>query len=233
MSLELVAYIAVLAVVAISVVVTLYFTKLRKKKEKESVQPPRKPDPAEKWRQRMQKSINIESAKQAENGLRILGLEKEILSNAIRRLYEAHAEGEITEEEREQLAERYKSRIRKVTEAISEDESIVALHELEAMQDDLTKLFNEKFEDLSNKIEELRFKVGVEVEEAIVPTPITMPSQMEEPTTPDKGSTRRTKKRTSPKPQKSRRTAAEERLEKIRSDVEKVLNRLEQMEAEA
>ena len=231
MSLELVAYIAVLAVVAISVVVTLYFTKYRKKKE--SVQPPRKPDPAEKWRQRMQKSINIESAKQAENGLRILGLEKEILSNAIRRLYEAHAEGEITEEEREQLAERYKSRIRKVTEAISEDESIVALHELEAMQDDLTKLFNEKFEDLSNKIEELRFKVGVEVEEAIVPTPITMPSQMEEPTTPDEGSTRRTKKRTSPKPQKSRRTAAEERLEKIRSDVEKVLNRLEQMEAEA
>jgi len=60
-----------------------------------------------------------------------------------------------------------------------------------------------------------------------------MPPQMEEPTTPDKGSTRRTKKRTSPKPQKSRRTAAEERLEKIRSDVEKVLNRLEQMEAEA
>ena len=179
------------------------------------------------------KSINIESAKQAENGLRILGLEKEILSNAIRRLYEAHAEGEITEEEREQLAERYKSRIRKVTEAISEDESIVALHELEAMQDDLTKLFNEKFEDLSNKIEELRFKVGVEVEEAIVPTPITMPSQMEEPTTPDKGSTRGAKKRTSRKPQKSRRTAAEERLEKIRSDVEKVLNRLEQMEAEA
>lgn len=231
MSLELAIIITVLAgAVAVAVLVILYLAKF---KEKETVPPPQNADPTERWRQRIQRSVTPESVKGAENELRTLGLEKEILSHAIRRLYEARAEGEITEEEMEQLAESYKSRMRKVNEAISEDQSIVALHELEAMQEDLTKLFNERFDEISIKVEELRSRVGIEMEEIIIPTPITMPPQMEEAPPTGKGTTRKTTKKTPRKPQKSRKTAAEERLEKIRSDVEKVLNRLEQMEAEA
>ena len=233
MSLELAIVIVLAGAAATTVLVTLYLTKFRKKREKESAPPPREPDPAERWRQRIQRSVAPESVKGAENELRTLGLEKEILSHAIRRLYEARAEGEITEEEMGRLAERYKSRMRKVNEAILEDQSIVALNELEAMQEDLTKLFNERFDEISGKIEELRSKVGIEMEEIIIPTSITMPPQMEEASLTDKGTTRKTKKKIPKKPQKSRKTAAEERLEKIRSDVEKVLNRLEQMEAEA
>jgi len=234
MSLELAVYIIVLAgAAAITVLVTLYLTKFRKTREKESAPSLQNADPVERWRQRTQKSVTPESVKGAENELRTLDLEKEILSHAIRRLYEARAEGEITEEEMERLSERYKSRMRKVNEAISEDQSIVALHELEAMKEDLTKLFDEKFDEISGKIEELRSKVGIEMEEAIIPTPITMPPQMEEAFPTDRGTTRKTKKKALRKPQKSRKTAAEERLEKIRSEVEKVLNRLEQMEAEA
>jgi len=233
MSLELAIVIVLAGAAATTVLVTLYLTKFRKKREKESAPPPREPDPAERWRQRIQRSVAPESVKGAENELRTLSLEKEILSHAIRRLYEARAEGEITEEEMGRLAERYKSRMRKVNEAILEDQSIVALNELEAMQEDLTKLFNERFDEISGKIEELRSKVGIEMEEIIIPTSITMPPQMEEAALTDNGITRKTKKKTPKKPQKSRKTAAEERLEKIRSDVEKVLNRLEQMEAEA
>lgn len=234
MSLELAIVIVLAGAAAATVLVTLYLTKFRKKREKESAPPPlQKADSAERWRQRIQRSVAPESVKGAENALRTLGLEKEILSHAIRRLYEARAEGEITEEEMGRLAERYKSRMRKVNEAILEDQSIVALNELEAMQEDLTKLFNERFDEISGKIEELRSKVGIEMEEIIIPTSITMPPQMEEAFLTDKGTTRKTKKKIPKKPQKSRKTAAEERLEKIRSDVEKVLNRLEQMEAEA
>ncbi|MCW3980248.1 MAG: hypothetical protein NWF11_02105, partial [Candidatus Bathyarchaeota archaeon] len=110
-------------------------------------------------------------------------------------------------------------------------ESIMALHELEAMQEDLTKLFDERFEDLSNKIEALRTQVGVEIKESIEATQITTPQievvQLEKPAI-MKASAKRSKR----KPQKTRKTAAEERIEKIRSEVEKVLDRLEQMEAE-
>jgi len=75
---------------------------------------------------RIERSISREDARHAREELRILDLEREILSGAIRRLYEAHAEGKITEEERERIAQTYKSRIMTVKDAISKDESLVA-----------------------------------------------------------------------------------------------------------
>ena len=91
---------------------------------------------------RIERSISRDDAIHAREELRTLDLEREILSGAIRRLYEAHAEGKITEEERERIAQTYKSRIMTVKEAISKDESLVALHELEAMQEVYFWLYN-------------------------------------------------------------------------------------------
>ncbi|MFQ6068028.1 MAG: hypothetical protein ACE5KD_00635 [Candidatus Bathyarchaeia archaeon] len=227
---ELLPYIIALVITAIAVLIVLYATRFRKKKEEESLQPSPKLEAVERWRYRAQRSISLDDAKEAREELRTLSLEREILSDAIRRLYEAHAEGKITEEERERLAKRYKSRMMKVKEAIAENESIVALHELEAMQEDLIKLFNERFDELNAKIETLRSRVRLEAEETIVPTPI--PTQIEtEPL--EKMPAKKMKKKTRRRPQKSRKTAAEERIEKIRAEVEKVLDRLEQMEVEA
>src|SRR3990170_6549507 len=90
---------------------------------------------------RISKSIQTNDASHAKDELRILDLEREILSDAIRRLYEAHAEGKITEQERERLAGTYKARMMLVKDAMTKDESLVALHELETMQEDLMKLF--------------------------------------------------------------------------------------------
>ncbi len=52
---------------------------------------------------KISKSVQSNDASQAKDELRILDLEREILSDAIRRLYEAHAEGKISEQERERL----------------------------------------------------------------------------------------------------------------------------------
>jgi hypothetical protein len=82
------------------------------------------------------KSVPSDDATHAKDELRILDLEREILSDAIRKLYEAHAEGKITEQERERLAQTYKARMMTIKEAISKDESLVALHELETMQEE-------------------------------------------------------------------------------------------------
>lgn len=225
---ELLPYILALIVTPIAVLIVLYATKLRKKEENLELSP--KLEAAERWRYRVQRSISLGDAKEANEELRILSLEREILSDAIRHLYEAHAEGKITEEERERLAKRYKSRMMNVKEAIAGSESVVVLHELEAMQEDLISLFDERFDELNAKIETLRSRVGLETEESIIPTPI--PLQIEaEPL--EKASAKKTKKKkTSRKPQKPRKTAAEERIEKIRAEVEKVLDRLEQMEVE-
>ncbi|HVP16753.1 MAG TPA: hypothetical protein VMT42_05245 [candidate division Zixibacteria bacterium] len=182
---------------------------------------------------RISKSVPAEDASHAKEELRILDLEREILSDAIRRLYEAHAEGKITEEERERLAQTYKSRMMTVKDAISKDESVVALHELEGMQQDLMKLFSERFDELTSKIEELRTKTEIKpIKEITIPpkasTTETSGSE-EKPTEEEKA-----KKKRKPAPAKpSPRTEAEKRIEEIRAEVEKVLDKLGQMEIES
>jgi MFS superfamily sulfate permease-like transporter len=178
------------------------------------------------------KSVPSDEASRAKEELRILDLEREILSDAIRRLYEAHAEGKITEEERERLAQTYKSRITTVKDAISKDESLVALHELEAMQEDLIKLFSERFDELGEKIEELRSKVEVKpIKEITIPAV----EETSDKTPSEKAASeeKEKKKRKKPVTKPSPKTEAERRIEEIREEVEKVLDRLGQMEIES
>jgi len=170
-----------------------------------------------------QHSVTAEETSKAQNELRTMDLEREILSYAIRRLYEAQAEGKITEEERDRLASGYKEKMMKIKTAISRSESIIALHELESMQDDLIKLFNERFDELNSKIEDLRVHVDIEPvkEEPVIP-------QEEERPVPPK----RQKRKTPERPPLAK-TEAEKRIEKIREEIEKVLERLGQIEVEA
>ena len=192
---------------------------------------------------RISKSIQTNDASHAKDELRILDLEREILSDAIRRLYEAHAEGKITEQERERLAGTYKARMTTVKESIGKDESIVALHELEGMQEDLMKLFSERFGELTSKVEELRSKIQVKpLKEVKIQLPTTQPSmaeEMEETSDEEEeeetgeGKEKTEKKKRKPSTEKpSVKTEAEKRIEEIRGEVEKVLDKLGQMEIE-
>ena len=185
------------------------------------------------------KSVQSNDATQAKDELRILDLEREILGDAIRHLYEAHAEGKITEQEREKLAISYKSRMMAVKESMAKDETIVALHELEGMQEDLMKMFSERFGELTGKVEELRSRIDVKTIKEIkvqMPkqqTPV-MPDQLEQTEEEEEeGEEKAKKKRKPPEERKTQKTEAEQRIDAIRSEVEKVLDKLGQMEMEA
>jgi hypothetical protein len=119
-----------------------------------------------------------------------------------------------------------------VKESMAKDETIVALHELEGMQEDLMKMFSERFGDLSSKVEELRSKIDVQpVKEVRVKMPKTL---LDEADIEDEEETKQKprKKRTAPaKP--SPKSEAEKRIEEIRNEVEKVLDKLGQMEIES
>jgi hypothetical protein len=175
------------------------------------------------------RTVSDEAATKAKEELRVLNLEREILSDALRKLYEAHATGKITEEERDRLAQTYKERMMTVKEAIAKDESIVALHELEAMQEDLIKLFNERFDEISTKIEELRTKIEAKtIKEVTIPAakPSKKPESKEKPE-------EKAKRKRRPPSKPTPMSEAEKRIEEIRAEVEKVLERLGQMEIEA
>jgi len=192
---------------------------------------------------KISKSVQTTMAASAKDELRILELEREILGDAIRRLYEAHAEGKITEQEREKLAASYKVRMNTIKESIAKDENIIALHELEGMQEDLMKLFSERFGELTSKVEELRTKIDVKpIREIPVKLPPQTPTQIEseeeeeeeeEESTETAGEEKPKKKRKPVVEKPTQKTEAERRIESIRSEVEKVLDKLGQMEIES
>jgi hypothetical protein len=223
---------AIVLVVVIACAIVVYAMRRRGKKQEK---PPEKPEIESELRGlpfKITKSVQSADASQAKDDLRILDLEREILSDAIRRLYEAHAEGKISEQERERLAGTYKSRMMTVKDSIAKDEAIVALHELESMQEDLMKLFSERFGELTSKVEELRSKIDVKIIKEIpvqMPTP-QAPAPEEEEKVEEEGEEKKKKRKPPEKP--SPKTEAEKRIEEIRSEVEKVLDRLGQMEIE-
>jgi len=193
---------------------------------------------------KVSKSIQTTMASDAKNELRTLDLERDILGDALRRLYEAHIEGKITEQERDKMAITYKNRMNLIKESISKDESIVALHELEGMQEDLMKLFSERFGELTSKVEELRGRIDVKpIREIPIKMPSQTPLQMEEEDegeeeqekseAPAGGEEKPKKKRKPPEERPSQKTEAEKRIESIQAEVEKVLDKLGQMEIES
>ena len=229
---------ATVLVVIIASAIVIYAMRKRGKKP---AKPPAQPEKELELRGlpfKVTKSVQSTDAVHAKDELRILDLEREILSDAIRRLYEAHAEGKITEQERERLAGSYKSRMLSIKNSIAKDETIVALHELEGMQEDLMKLFSERFGELTSKVEELRSKIDVKPVKEIpvqMPKPQAPSTELEE-TGEEEGEEEeekpKKKKKTSPE-KPSPRAEAEKRIEEIRSEVEKVLDRLGQMEIES
>ena len=191
---------------------------------------------------KVSKSVQTSTASNAKDELRMLDLEREILSDALRRLYEAQGEGKITEAEREKLAASYKARMMAIKESISKDETIVALHDLEGMQEDLMKLFSERFGELTSKVDELRTKIDVKpIREIPVKLPnSTPPSRMEtiedaeeEEEEADEEEKQQKKKRKPSEEKPDAKTEAEKRIDSIRSEVEKVLDKLGQMEIES
>lgn len=230
--LQIYALIIVVVGVVIACLIALYAMG-RKGRKEEKASEKMETRPKEVLPLKIVKTVSPEEAARAKEELRILDLEREILSDAIRKLYEAHAEGKITEEERDRLAQTYKERMMIVKEAIAKDESLVALHELEAMQEDLIKLFSERFDEISAKIEELRSKVEAKpLKEVTIPAPKqAKPVEVEEKPEAEEAEEKAKRKRKPPaKP--SPRTEAEKRIEEIRAEVEKVLERLGQMEIE-
>jgi len=184
------------------------------------------------------RTVSPDMYEEAREKLRVLDLEREILGYAIRRLYEAHAEGKITEEERDRLAEKYRIELARIKEEIARGESIVALNELERMQEEFIKLFSERFDELTRRIEQLRTISGLappeEEELEIEETEIEKEEEPQEEKPAKKPVVSRPKKRKAqvrppPKPEKS---DAEKRVEQIVAEVEKVLKRLGQMEVE-
>jgi hypothetical protein len=253
----------VLGTVAIGLVILIVMEQGKEKgPPKEKVKLRRREQTSGTLPQTARKTVTADLMSEAKDKLRLLDLEREILSYAIRRLYEASAEGKISEAERDRLALKYKMDLARINQEIERGESIVALNELERMQEELVKLFSERFNEMNKKIDDLKLRSGLAtsaLKEVAIPEPVKIQPQpqplpqdeqspkkeelREEPVveekaeeqkqTPDKTDEPKAKKVNKPKPPAESETGeAEKEVEEIVAEVEKVLKKLGQMEVE-
>ena len=172
----------------------------------------------------LRKTITGNDVSRSRDRLRLASLERDIIGDALTKIYEAETKGQINDSEKNQLLQQYKTDLKRVDGEIDTHKRTVDLYELESAKEDLLKSFQEKMLEIDLKISQIR------------PTVSTTPEPVAKPSEPPKTETNPTPPATNPpkeRPAKEKpKNKAEERLETIREEVLKAMERLEQIETE-
>jgi len=167
-----------------------------------------------------------EAVKRARESLKVLKLERQILGSAVTTIYESHTSGVITEDERDRMLEKYKVDLKRLEKAIQENQQIVDLHDLEIERDEVIKSFKAKLAEIDTKLKDL--KSGT-------PPVSGKPEQSEHSGgTVSKGGSQYSNNDQQSKNKENEQaiTDSEKRIEQIREEILKAMDRLEQIEAE-
>src|SRR6266568_3139051 len=172
----------------------------------------------------LKKTITGNDVSKARDRLRLASLERDIIGDALTKIYEAEAKGQINEPEKNQLLQRYKTDLKRVDGEIDTHKRTVDLYELESAKEDLLKSFHEKMLEIDLKISQIRPTIitSSETTPKLAEIPKTETSANPAPTNPPKERL----------PKEKPKNKAEERLETIREEVLKAMERLEQIETE-
>lgn len=107
----------------------------------------------------LSKRINISEMDKARRDLNSVILEKDLISGALTRVYEAEVNGKINRTEREELASRYKKRLKEVEEKLGDAEITIEVGELERLRDELMNLFERKMHQIDNRLHDASIKL--------------------------------------------------------------------------
>lgn len=169
------------------------------------------------------KIVGEADASKAKGELKVFSLEREVLSAALTAIYEAETRGTITEADRDRLVSKYSGELRELEGKIAEVQKTIEIYELQKSREELLRSFNEKLEEINARISRLSpeftpstSKPKEEHQEA------SKPEETEaEPSQPKEKA-----------PKEKPRSKAEERIEAIKEEVLKAMERLEQIEVE-
>ena len=152
--------------------------------------------------------------------MRTIMVERDLLSSALMKLYEAENEGRITREEREMISKRYSEQIKDLQAKLKDVELVVEVGELESLRNELVTLFEQKIQNIEGRLDVAKQRLGVVAPEAI---------KKEAAPKVDRGTDleRAVEKRARPEMSESER-----RVKEIREEVMEALTRLEQIDIE-
>lgn len=178
------------------------------------------------------KTVTADELERSRKEMRTLLLERDLLSGALTKVYEAENDGQITREEREMIAKRYSAQIRDLEAKITDKELVVEVGELEGLRDELMTLFRQKIQNIEGRLDQAKERLG-----ASQPQPKPEPAAASRPRSavaavsggasqPD--DLEKAVERKSPKRDD---TEGERRVKAIRDEVMDALERLEQIDS--
>jgi hypothetical protein len=153
--------------------------------------------------------------------MRTIMVERDLLSSAMMKLYEAESEGRITREEREMISKRYSDQIKDLQAKLKDVELVVEVGELEGLRGELVALFESKIQNIEARLDAAKQRLG-----PAAPQPVkkeAAPPKVERGTDLERAVERRAK------PEMSE---SEKRVKEIRDEVMDALTRLEQIDIE-
>jgi len=172
--------------------------------------------------------MNEQRASRSREILKVLTLEREIIGTALTTIYESEAQGIITRDERDRLLDKYSSDLKELESRISEHQRIVDIFDLESARKDLDASYRERLSEIDKKLGDLRSGAPPSS-----PAPVAV--RKEHQTVAASETVEPTPERSFKMPQtdlKDAKTKTEKKIEAIREEVLKAMERLEQIESE-
>ena len=108
----------------------------------------------------IQSTVTSADLERSRREMRTIMVERDLLSSAMMKLYEAETEGRITREEREMISKRYSDQIRDLQSKLKDVELVVEVGELEGLRNELVGLFQGKIQNIEARLDIARQRLG-------------------------------------------------------------------------
>lgn len=151
--------------------------------------------------------------------MRTIMVERDMLSSALMKFYEAENEGRITREERELIAKRYSDQIKELQSKLRDVELVVEVGELEKLRQELVSMFQEKVQNIEVRLDQAKERLGAVAPQAVKKeTPVPRAERGND------------LEKVVAKRAKPEMSEADRRVKEIRDEVMEALTRLEQID---
>jgi hypothetical protein len=171
-------------------------------------------------RSEMVETISTSDLERSKREMRTIMVERDLLSSALMKLYEAETDGRITKDERETISKRYSEQIKDLQSKLKDVELLVEVGELEGIRNELVGLLEGKIQNIEARLEAARQRLG-----AAAPEPVKKELAPKGERAPDLEKV--IERRARPE-----MTEGEKRRKEIMDDVMGELARLEQLDIE-
>jgi hypothetical protein len=165
-------------------------------------------------------SVSQTELERSKREMRTMMVERDLLSSALMKVYEAESEGRLARDERESIAKRYADQLKGIQGKLKDVELVVEVGELERLREELVGLFQEKIQNIEARLDQAKERLGPVAPEA--PRKEASPKLEHKPEL----------EKVVEKKAKPEMSESERRVKEIRNEVMDALTKLEQIDIE-